>query len=42
MNNIEMINAALNDTIFAIIRNAYAKIALMELSFRMSRALKKR
>lgn len=42
VNNIEMINSALNDTIFAISRNAYAKIALMELSFRMSRALKKR
>jgi DNA polymerase-3 subunit delta' len=41
-NNIELINDALNDAIFAIERNAYAKIALMELSFRMSKALKKR
>ncbi|MBR4738918.1 MAG: hypothetical protein IK058_02840 [Bacteroidales bacterium] len=41
-NNIELIDAALNDAIFAIERNAYGKIALMELSFRMSKALKKR
>ena len=41
-NNIEHIEAALSDTIFAIERNAYSKIALMELSFRMSKALKKK
>ena len=40
--NIESINNALNDAIFAIERNAHGKIALMELSFRMSKALKKR
>jgi DNA polymerase-3 subunit delta' len=42
VNNIEMIQQALDDAVFAIERNAYAKIALMELSFRMSKALKKR
>ena len=42
VNNIETIEAAFDDAIFAIERNAYAKIALMELSFRMSKALKKR
>lgn len=42
VNNIELIEQALDDAIFAIERNAYAKIALMELSFRMSKALKKR
>ena len=42
VNNIEMINTALDDAIFAIERNAYGKIALMELSFRLSKALKKR
>lgn len=42
VNNIEIIENALDDAIFAIERNAYAKIALMELSFRMSKALKKR
>ena len=41
-NNIELIEAALSDCIFAIERNAYPKIALMELSFRMSKALKKK
>ena len=41
-NNIEQIEAALSDAIFAIERNAYGKIALMELSFRMSKALKNR
>ena len=41
-NNIEAIETALDDAFFAIGRNAYAKIALMELSFRMSRALKNR
>ena len=42
VNNIELIEEALNDATFAVERNAYAKIALMELSFRMSKALKKR
>lgn len=42
VNNIELINAALDDAIFAIERNAYGKIALMELSFRLSKALKKK
>lgn len=42
VNNISLIEEALDDAIFAIERNAYAKIALMELSFRMSKALKKR
>ena len=42
VNNIEMIDAAFNDALFAIERNAYGKIALMELSFRLSKALKKR
>lgn len=41
-NNIEMINAAFNDALFAIERNAYGKIVLMELSFRISKSLKKR
>lgn len=41
-NNIETINDALSDALFAVDRNANAKIALMELSFRMSKALKKR
>lgn len=41
-NNIEAISDALSEAIFAIERNAYSKIALMELSFRMSKALKKR
>lgn len=42
VNNIALIEEALDDAIFAIERNAYAKLALMELSFRMSKALKKR
>lgn len=42
INNIEPIEQALRDAIFAIERNAYARIALMELSFRISKALKKR
>ena len=41
-NNIELINDALGEAIFANERNANAKIAFMELSFRMSKALKKR
>ena len=42
VNNISLIEEALDDAIFAVERNAYAKIAMMELSFRMSKALKKR
>ena len=42
VNNIEPINAAFNEALFAIERNANAKIALMQLSFSMSKALKKR
>lgn len=42
VNNIEMINEALNEALYANERNANAKIALMQLSFSMSRALKKR
>ena len=41
-NNIEAISDAISEAIFAIERNAYGKIALMELSFRLSKALKKR
>lgn len=41
-NNIELIEKAFDDAIFAIERNAYAKIAMMELSFCISKALKKR
>lgn len=42
VNNIELIQSAFDDAIFAIERNAYGKIAMMELSFRISKALKKR
>ena len=42
VNNIESIESALDEALFAIERNANAKIAFMELSFRMSKALKKR
>lgn len=42
VNNIEIIQRAFDDAIFAIERNAYGKIAMMELSFRISKALKKR
>ncbi|MBP5548286.1 MAG: hypothetical protein J6X58_05310 [Bacteroidales bacterium] len=41
-NNIEKLNDAFNDAFYAIERNAYAKITFMELSFRISKALKKR
>ena len=41
-NDIERISNALNGTLFAIERNAYAKIAFMQLSFELSKALKKR
>ena len=42
VNNVEMIEQALDEAIMAVERNANAKIALMQLSFSMSRALKKR
>ena len=42
VNNIELINDALNEALFAVGRNAYGKIVFMELSFRISKALKKR
>ena len=42
VNNIEALSDALSEAIYAIERNAYGKIALMELSFRLSKALKKR
>lgn len=41
-NNIELVEKALSEAAFAIERNANPKIALMELSFRMSKALKKK
>ena len=40
--NIELLNNAFNEAIFAIERNGYGKIVFMELSFRVSKALKKR
>jgi DNA polymerase-3 subunit delta' len=40
--NIESLNDAFNNALFAIERNAYGKIAFMELSFCISKALKKR
>ena len=40
--NIEKLNEAFDDVLHAIERNAYAKITFMELSFRISKALKKR
>ena len=42
MNNVELIEKALDEAIMAVERNANAKIALMQLSFNMSKALKKR
>ncbi len=40
-NNIEAISNAFSEAIYAIERNAYGRVALMELSFRLSKALKK-
>ncbi len=40
--NIDGLNEAFNKTIYAIERNAYAKIAFMQLSFSISKLLKKR
>lgn len=42
VNNVELIEKALDEAIMAVERNANAKIALMQLSFNMSKALKKR
>jgi DNA polymerase-3 subunit delta' len=42
VNNIELIEKALDEATMAVERNANAKIALMQLSFNMSKALKKR
>jgi len=41
-NNIEMLTEALDKTYYAIERNAFAKIAFMQLSFNISKALAKR
>lgn len=40
--NIEGLNKVFDNTLYAIERNAYAKIAFMELSFSISKLLKKR
>ena len=40
--NAEGLNNAFDEALFAIDRNAYSKIALMELSFRVCKLLKKR
>lgn len=40
--NIEQMNEAVNEALFAIERNANAKIAFMQLSFRLSRQIKQR
>lgn len=42
VNNIERLNDAFDQAIFAVERNAHAKMLFMELSFRISKALKKR
>ena len=42
VNNIEQMNQAITDTLYAIERNANPKIALMELSFTMSKMIKRR
>lgn len=41
-NNVERLDEIFNETLYAIERNANPKIAFMELSFRISKALKKR
>lgn len=41
-NNIEKLTDDFNQALYAIERNAYSKIAFMELSFRISKALKKK
>ncbi|MBO4599592.1 MAG: hypothetical protein J5641_02520, partial [Bacteroidales bacterium] len=42
VNNIEQMNQAMTDTMYAIERNANAKISFMQLSFTMSKLIKKR
>ena len=42
VNNIALIEEAIDQALFAIERNAYGRLALMQLSFNMSKALKKR
>lgn len=42
VNNIEKMNQAINDALFAISRNSYAKITFMQLSFTMSKLIKNR
>ncbi len=42
VNNIEKMNQAINDALFAIERNANAKITFMQLSFTMSKLIKNR
>lgn len=42
VNNIEQMNQAVNDAAYAIERNANAKITFMQLSFTMSKMIKKR
>lgn len=41
-NNIEQMNQAITDAMYAIERNAYAKITFMQLSFTLSKLIKKR
>lgn len=41
-NNVERLASGLSEASYAIERNAYAKVTFMELSFRISKALKKR
>ena len=42
VNNIEQMNQAITDAMYAIERNAYAKITFMQLSFTLSKLIKKR
>lgn len=42
LRNIALINEAINNTIYAIERNAHSKIAFMELSFKLSKFIKNR
>ena len=41
-NNVEQMMQAMNDALYAIERNAYAKITFMQLSFTLSKMIKKR
>jgi hypothetical protein len=40
--NVEQMNEAMTNAIYAIERNAYAKITFMQLSFTMSKLIKNR